>query len=240
MSGSGPSDYAAAIADQETAWWAALSDYEYAYALMRALEQASARGAPLHLARCVHHLQDLLRGLDPPDRTWVLMLVRRSGELLARGAGPDEPAVTVADLLAYLAGVATDPRFAPPSVLPVGLLHRLFLHGAGPEDLQEALDRQRYPHGKPLPVCPLCEPERADPAAPLTRAVAALPAAQHGILIGVGQALALTGHAPDLADQVAWVTGTQPVPAVYQALLTPARSDSPVTLAHALALADQP
>jgi hypothetical protein len=204
------------------------------------VEQASARGAPLHLARCAHHLQDLLRGLDPRDRTWVVALVGRIGELLARRAGPDGPAVTVLDLLAYLAGVATDPRFAPPSVLPVGLLHRMFPHGVGPADLQEALDRQRYPHGKPLPVCPLCEPAQADPDAPLTRAVAALPAAQHGILMRVGQALALAGHAPDLADQVAWVTGMQPVPAVYQALLTPARSDSPVTLAHALALADQP
>jgi hypothetical protein len=37
----------------------------------------------------------------------------------------------------------------------VGLLHRMYPRGVRPEDLHEALDRHRYPRGKPLPACPL-------------------------------------------------------------------------------------
>jgi len=236
--GGGTIDYADAITAQDAAWWATLSDYECTYGVLRALESASARGAPLHRARCVHHLQDLLRGLDPPDRAWVLALVWRTENVLARRAGSDGAEVTLTALLAYLAHVDTDPRFAPPSVLPVGLLHRMFPRGVAPADLQEALDRQRYPHGKPLPVCPLCEPEQADPADALVRAVAALPRAQRLILVHLGQVLALAGNAPDLTEQLAWVTGARPVPAPYQATLARARRGGTDTLVPTLDTAE--
>ncbi len=226
----GAIDYVEAVTARDATWWAALSDYESAYGLLRALESASARGAPLHRARCVHHLQDLLRGLDPADRAWVLALVGRIGDVLARRAGRDGTAVTLTALLAYLAAVDVDPRFAPPSVLPVGLLHRMFPRGVGPADLQEALDRQRYPHGKPLPVCPLCEAEQADPADALARAVAALPSEHRQILVGLGHALALAENGPDLTEQVAWVTGARPVPAPYHATMARAHRGGTDTL----------
>jgi hypothetical protein len=82
--------------------------------------------------------------------------------------------------LAYLSDVRADSRFAPPPALPVGLLPRMYPRGVRPEALQEALDRHRYPRGKPLPACPICEPDRADPTDPLTQAVAALPTEQRG------------------------------------------------------------
>jgi len=232
--GSGVVDYAAAITARDAAWWATLSDYEYTYGVLRALEGASARGAPLHLARCVHHLHDLLSGLDAADRAWVVALVRRIRDVLARRRGRDGADVTLTALLTYLADVGSDPRFAPPSVLPLGLLHRMFPRGVGPEDLQEALDRERYPQGKALPVCPVCEPAQADPDDALARAVAALPSAQRLVVVHLGQALALAGTAPDLTEQLAWVTGTRPVPAAYQATLARARRGADDTLAHAL------
>jgi len=236
--GSGGVDYVEAITAQDAAWWATLSDYEYTYSVLRALEGASARGAPLHLARCVHHLHDLLSGLDPADRTWVVALVRRIGDLLARRQGRDGADVTLTALLTYLADVGTDPRFAPPSVLPVGLLHRMFPHGVGPEDLQEALDRERYPQGKALPMCPVCAPAQAAPDDALARAVAALPSAQRLLVVHLGHALALAGAAPDLTEQLAWVTGTRPVPTAYHATLARARQGDNDTLAHALNVAE--
>jgi hypothetical protein len=90
-------------------------------------------------------------------------------------------------------------------------------------ELHEMLDRQRYPRGKPLPVCPVCEPEQADPADPLVRTVATLPAAQRAALVALSQAVALEEDGPDLRDQVAWVTGARPVPARYQVALAQAR-----------------
>jgi len=214
-------DYAAAIVTQDAAWWAALSDYDYAYGVLRALESASARGAPLHLARCVHHVHDLLSGLDPADRAWVRALLRRIQDLLTRRASSDGSALP--SLLAYLADVRIDPRFAPPPALPLGLLHGMYPHGVSPVELQELLDRHRYPRGKPLPICPVCESDQADPTDLLVRTVATLPAAHRAVLVHLGQALALDGDAPDLREQVAWVTGARPVPAPYQATLAWAR-----------------
>ena len=216
-------DYAAAIATQDDAWWAALSDYDYAYGVLRALESASARGAPLHLARCVHHLHDLLSGLDPADGAWVSALLRRLQDLLARRATRDGTAATLPSLLTYLSAVRTDPRFAPPPALPLGLLHCMYPRGVSPAELHEALDRHRYPRGKPLPACPLCEPDQADSSDVLARAVAALSPAHRAVLVHLGQALALDGAAPALTVQLAWVTGAQPVPAPYQATLARAR-----------------
>jgi hypothetical protein len=236
--GPGRLDYADVITMQDTAWWAALSDYDYAYGVLRALESASERGAPLHLARCVHHLHDLLSGLDPADRAWVVALVRRIQGLLARRATREGTAVTLAALLAYLADVGTDPRFAPPPALPLGLLHRMYPRGVSPAELQEGLDRHRYPRGKPLPVCPVCEPDQIDPRDALARAVAALSAAQRDVLTRLGQSLALDGDAPDLIAQLAWVTGAQPMPALYQDTLAGIRGDSD-TLEHALKVAEQ-
>ena len=69
---------------------------------------------------------------------------------------------------------------------------------------------------------------------PLAQAVAALPTEQRVILIHLGQVLALDGDAPDLTDQLAWVTGTRPVPAPYQAALVRACRGSADTLAQAL------
>ena len=221
----GVSDYAAAIVTQDAAWWVALSDYDYAYGLLRALENASARGAPLHLARCGHHVHDLLRGLDRADRTWVLSLLQRIQDLLARRASRAGSAVALGlpALLAYLAAIRTDPRFASPPALPVGLLQDMYPHGVSPADLREMLDRQRYPHGKPLPVCPVCELEQADPTDSLVQTVAALPAAERAVLVHLGQALALDGDAPDLREHVAWIRGARPVPAPYQATVARAR-----------------
>ena len=148
--------------------------------------------------------------------------------------------VTLTVLLAYLSDVRADPRFTPPPALPAGLLHRMYPRGVRPEDLQEALDRHRYPRGKPLPACPLCEQDRADPSDPLAQAVAALPTEQRAILVHLGQVLALDGDAPDLAEQLAWVTGRLPVPAPYQAALARACRGSDDTLAHALDAEAQP
>src|SRR5690348_1644403 len=83
----GTVDYAAAITARDAAWWATLSDYEHAYGILRALEGACGRGVPLHLARCVHHLHDLLGGLNPADRAWVRVLIGRIRDLLARRTG---------------------------------------------------------------------------------------------------------------------------------------------------------
>lgn len=235
----GAIDYAAAITTRDAAWWAALSDYECAYAVLRALENACARGAPLHLARCGHHLHGLLSGLDPADRAWVGLLLRRIQGLLVRRARGDNTAVTLTSLLAYLSAVPADPRFAPPLALPLGLLHRMYPRGVRPEDLREALDRQRYPRGRPLPVCPLCEPDRADPTDALAQAVAALPAGQRIVLLHLGQAFALDGDAPDLAEQLAWVTGATPVPARYRAAIARARGGDVDTLDDALNAAAQ-
>jgi hypothetical protein len=232
---SGAIDYAEAITARDDTWWAALSDYERAYDVLRALESACERGAPLHLARCVHHLHDLLSGLDPADRAWVGAVLRRIQDLLARRGGSAGTAVTLTALLAYLSEVSADPRFAPPPVLPLGLLHRMYPRGVSPAELQEALDRHRYPRGKPLPVCPLCEPDVADPADALGREVAALPAEQRAVLVHLGQALALDGDAPDLAGQLAWVTGATPVPATYVETLLRARDGDDETLEQALA-----
>ncbi len=227
-------DYAGAVTSRDDAWWAELSDYEREYAVLRALESACERGAPLHLARCVHHLHDLLGGLDPADRAWVGALLRRIRDLLARRTQRAGTAVTPAALLDYLSEVRADPRFAPPPVLPMGLLHRMYPRGVSPVELQEALDRHRYPHGKPLPVCPLCEPDAADPADALVRALAALPAEQRVVLVHLGHALALDGEAPDLAGQLAWVAGTTLVPAPYVETLERARRGDDDTLEHAL------
>ncbi len=216
-------DYAAAIVTQDAAWWAALSDYDYDYGLLRALESASARGAPLHLARCGHHLQDMLRGLDRADRAWVLALLRRIQDLLARRASRAGSATAVPALLAYLAAVRADPRFAPPPALSVGLLQGMYPHGVSPAELGEMLDRQRYPRGKPLPVCPACELDQADPTDPLVQTVAALPAADQAVLVHLGQVLALEGDAPALREHMAWLRGVRPVPARYQATLSRAR-----------------
>jgi hypothetical protein len=164
-------------------------------------------------------------------------LLRRIQDLLAHRTRGDDTEVTLTVLLAYLSDVRADPRFAPPPALPVGLLHRMYPRGVRPEDLHEALDRHRYPRGKPLPACPLCEQDRADPTDPtdpLAQAVAALPTEQRGILVHLGEVLALDGDAPDLAEQLAWVTGTLPVPAPYQAALARACRGSADTLAHAL------
>jgi hypothetical protein len=238
--GRGTTDYAEAVTTRDAAWWTALSDYERGYGLLRALESACERGAPLHLARCVHHLHDLLSGLDPADRAWVIALLRRIQDLLAHRTRGDDTEVTLTALLAYLSDVRADPRFAPSPALPVGLLHRMYPRGVRPEDLQEALDRHRYPRGKPLPACPLCEPDRADPSDPLAQAVAALPTEQRVLLVHLGQVLALDGDAPDLAEQLAWVTGTLPVPASYHAALARACRGSDDTLAHALDAEEQP
>src|SRR5919197_1058383 len=232
--GRGTTDYAQAVTTRDAHWWAALSDYERGYGLLRALESACERGAPLHLARCVHHLHDLLSGLDSADRAWVLALLRHIQHLLAHRTRSDGTEVTLTSLLAYLSDVRADPRFAPPPALPVGLLHRMYPRGVRPEDLHEALDRHRYPRGKPLPACPLCEQDRADPTDPLAQAVAALPTEQRVILVHLGQVLALDGDAPDLAEQLTWVTGTRPVPAPYQAALVRACRGSADTLALAL------
>src|SRR5439155_20488785 len=50
--GRGTTDYAEAVTTRDADWWAALSDYERRYGVLRALESACERGAPLHLARC--------------------------------------------------------------------------------------------------------------------------------------------------------------------------------------------
>jgi hypothetical protein len=160
-------------------------------------------------------------------------LLRRIQDLLAHRTRSDGAEVTLMVLLAYLSDVRTDPRFAPPA-LPVGLLHRMYPRGVRPEDLHEALDRHRYPRGKPLPACPLCEPDRAEPTDPLAQAVAALPTEQRVLLVHLGQVLALDGAAPELAEQLAWVTGALPVPAPYQAALVRACRCSADTLAQAL------
>jgi hypothetical protein len=232
-------DYAAAVIAQEDAWWAALSDDEAGYVLLRALESASERGAPLHLARCGHHLQSLLSGLDAGDRAWGIALLRRMGDLLARGT-PSGTAITVTALLAHLAAVGADPRFAPsPAPLSVGLLHRLYPHGVSLADLGEALDRTHYPHGKPLPACPVCEVETAEPSAISAQAVAALSEAQRAVVVRLGQALALETDAPDLREQVAWVTGTRPVPARYASTLAAAQMGGAVSLDGALRATNQ-
>ena len=116
----------------------------------------------------------------------------------------------------------------------------MYPRGVRPAELQEALDRHRYPRGKPLPACPLCEQDRADPTDPLAQAVAALPTEQRVLLVHLGQVLALDGEAPALAEQLAWVTGTRPVPAPYQAALAQACRGSDDTLAHALDAHEQP
>ena len=236
--GPGRLDYADVITSRDAAWWATLSDSDYDYGVLRALESASERGAPLHLARCVHHLHDLLSGLDPDDRAWVMALVRRIQGLLARRAACDGTAVTLAALLAYLCDVGADPRFAPPPALPLGLLHRMYPRGVSPAELQEALNRHRYPRGKPLPACPACEPDQLDPRDALARAVAALSAAQRELLTRLGQTLALDGDAPDLIAQLAWVTGAQPMPAPYRDTPARTRGDSDL-LEHALNVAEQ-
>ena len=96
------------------------------------------------------------------------------------------------------------------------------------------LDRERYPRGKPLPACPVCEPQQVDRSDALNQAVAALPAAQREVVVRLGAALAVDADAPDLREQVAWVRGTRPVPARYQGALAQAQEGGDVTLERAL------
>ena len=53
--------------------------------------------------------------------------------------------------------------------------------------------------------------------------IATLTVTQRDTLSHLGYALALDGDAPDLAAQLAWVTGKTPVPARYRAILAGAR-----------------
>lgn len=238
--GGGTVDYVEAVTARDDAWWATLSDYEHAYGILRALEGACERGVPLHLARCVHHLHDLLGGLDPADRAWVGALLRRIRDMLARRTGSDATEVTLESLLVYLSEVRADARFAPPSVLPPRLVHRLYPRGMSLEELQEALDGRRYPRGKPLPACPVCEPDLADLGDSLAQAVAALPTEQQVVLVRLGHALALDGDAPDLPEQLAWVTGAKPMPARYQVVLERAAGGGDDTIEYALKAVAQP
>lgn len=208
------------------AWLAGLTDAEREYQTLRRLESAARTGICLHQVRCGHHLADLLTEAPTEQRApiiealwWVSDLLTRRAE--ARGG----PRVTDAGLLAYLAGLNDREDYRPRNLLTSQDLRSMYPRGVRPERLAEAEDAGRYPKGRPLPPCLVCQrdevPLRSD--VPLHVAVCGLNERQVATLavlaFTVVARLVAGETAPSVGEQIAWVRGEQTVPAAYREAL---------------------